>query len=105
MLVGLRRRKGGNIEDFNKRLIRKSLNVILLAQIRNRLMSGFDAIKSINKKFGVLVSAGTVYPILHSLKKNGILKSKKRGKSIVYEVKNKENIDRLLNLICNHAEY
>jgi DNA-binding PadR family transcriptional regulator len=35
-------------------------------------------------RFNVLLSPGTVYPMLHSLKQKGLLKVTKSGKEIIY---------------------
>jgi len=51
--------------------IKKSLDIIVLALLQQRPMCGFDIIKTIVQNFSVLLSQGTVYPILYSLKEKG----------------------------------
>jgi DNA-binding PadR family transcriptional regulator len=51
--------------------IKKSLDIIVLALLQQRPMCGFDIIKTIVQNFSVLLSQGTVYPILYSLKEQG----------------------------------
>lgn len=51
--------------------IKKSLDIIVLALLQQRPMCGFDIIKTIVQNFSVLLSQGTVYPILYSLKDKG----------------------------------
>lgn len=51
--------------------IKKSLDVIVLSLLQQRPMCGFDIIKTIVQNFSVLLSQGTVYPILYSLKDSG----------------------------------
>ncbi|MCP8317294.1 MAG: PadR family transcriptional regulator [archaeon] len=36
-------------------------------------MSGYDLIESIHNKFNVLLSPGTIYPVLDSLKRSGLV--------------------------------
>lgn len=55
--------------------VKKSLKVIILSQLKQRAMCGFDIIKSLVHNFNVLLSQGTVYPILYSLEKDGYLKT------------------------------
>lgn len=51
--------------------IKKSLDIIVLSLLQQRPMCGFDIIKTIVQNFSVLLSQGTVYPILYSLKEKG----------------------------------
>lgn len=57
------------IED----IIKSHLEIIILKMLSNRTMCGFDLVKEIYSKYGVLLSQGTVYPYLYSLKESGIL--------------------------------
>ncbi|NOZ83053.1 MAG: hypothetical protein GXN98_04495 [Euryarchaeota archaeon] len=55
--------------------VKKALHFLILAMLRQRPMCGFDIIKSLVENFNVLLSQGTVYPILYSLEKDGYLKT------------------------------
>lgn len=57
--------------DSMEQCIKKSLDVIVLSLLQQRPMCGFDIIKTIVQNFSVLLSQGTVYPILYSLKERG----------------------------------
>ncbi len=57
--------------DSMEHCIKKSLDVIVLSLLQQRPMCGFDIIKTIVQNFSVLLSQGTVYPILYSLKEDG----------------------------------
>jgi len=47
-------------------------------------MCGTDIIGTIHLEFNVLLSPGTIYPLLHSLKEKGLLTIKKHGKAKTY---------------------
>ncbi len=55
--------------------VKKALHFLILAMLRQRPMCGFDIIKSLVENFNVLLSQGTVYPILYSLEKEGYLRT------------------------------
>jgi DNA-binding PadR family transcriptional regulator len=55
--------------------VKKSLQIIILSLLKQQPMCGFDIIKSLVHNFNVLLSQGTVYPILYSLEKEGYLKT------------------------------
>jgi len=49
------------------------LDVLVLAELRNGPMSGYDVIAFIHNKFRLLVSSGTVYSLLYSLERDGLI--------------------------------
>lgn len=72
-----------NIPDESvEKYVKDSLEALVLALILDKPMCGTDIIKTIHKEFDVLLSPGTIYPLLHSLEEKGLLKCE-------YEVKTK----------------
>ena len=61
---------------------------------------GYEIMVIVHKEFGVLLSPGTLYPLIHSLEAQGLIKSSlmERGK-IVYMVspKGKQKFNSALN--------
>jgi DNA-binding PadR family transcriptional regulator len=49
-------------------------------------MTGYDLIKFIYQHFGVLLSPGTMYPILHSLQRNGVVTEQVQGMRKAYAI-------------------
>ena len=66
--------------------VKKSLQTIILAFIYYEPKCGFDMIKEIVQQFNVLLSQGTVYPLLYSLEEKGLLKTelKEDNKTKIY---------------------
>lgn len=62
-------------EYYVERMIKTNLEIIILCILRNNPMCGYDVIKSIFGKYGIFLSQGTVYPLLYSLKDQGILQA------------------------------
>ncbi|MDW7731371.1 MAG: PadR family transcriptional regulator [Methanolobus sp.] len=56
-------------------VVKSHLEIIVLSMLSGRSVSGYDIIKEIAIKYNVLLSQGTVYPLLHSMKEDGIIQS------------------------------
>ncbi len=54
-------------------IVKNHLEVIILSMLIEKSMCGYDLIKEIVSRYNVLISQGTVYPLLYSLKEEGIL--------------------------------
>ena len=70
--------------DSIEKMVKDNLENIILAILQKQTMCGTEIIGSIHLKFNVLLSPGTIYPLLHSLKQKGLLTFTKSGKEIVY---------------------
>ena len=87
------------MKELLKALINNFLYVIVLAELRHSIsLSGYDAIGFIHKRFDVLVSAGTVYSLLYSLERRGLVKGElNQGKRVyVLTEKGEDTIDTIL---------
>lgn len=66
------------------RVVRDHFDVLILHSLAPHPKSGYDLRKQLSRTFGVKVSFGVLYPHLHALEKDGLIKgewvpSKKRG--------------------------
>lgn len=93
-----------NVEE----VIKNSLDVITLSLLQQEPMCGFEIIRRIAQKYNVILSQGTVYPLLYSLKDNGILKiheGGRREKTYTLTEKGKKTIETKLNDFAKTHEY
>jgi DNA-binding PadR family transcriptional regulator len=87
------------LKKMHRRIVKSFMDIIILAELRDTPMSGYDVIAFIHNRFGILVSSGTVYSLLYSLERenmiNGIWAKRKR----VYELteKGERTIEAILN--------
>ena len=60
---------------------------------------GYEIIAIVHKEFGVLLSPGTLYPLIHSLEARGLIESNPMSSRIVYLVspKGKQKFNSALN--------
>lgn len=86
-------------EELQKKVLLSLTDIIILQVIKNNIMSGHDIIKEINKQFNILISSGTIYPILTKLKKQKLIKDiKKNGRRAYYSTRDGKFIRRTLTL-------
>ena len=77
--------------------------LLLLRLLQTREMYGYELVRSIREVTGEAISLGegVIYPVLHSLERNGALKSKRKpvsGRTRVYYALTKKGRDRLAKL-------
>ena len=77
--------------------------LLLLRLLDQQEMYGYELVRSIRKVTGEAISLGegVIYPVLHSLERNGSLKSKRRavaGRTRVYYALTRKGRDRLEKL-------
>ncbi|MFQ5999528.1 MAG: PadR family transcriptional regulator [Candidatus Bathyarchaeia archaeon] len=78
------------LRKLRERTIKNFLDVLVLAELRKgRPMSGYDFITFIHKRFHILMSSGTVYSVLYSLERDGLIKGMQASKKRVYKLTDK----------------
>jgi DNA-binding PadR family transcriptional regulator len=78
--------KKRTLEKLRRQSVKSVLDVLLLAELRNGVMSGYDAIGYVHNKFGVLLSSGTIYAHLYALEREGLVTSVNDVKKRVYKL-------------------
>ncbi len=61
------------LREMQERIVKEFMDVVIMTELRNGPLSGYDVISYINAKFNILVSSGTVYSLLYSLERNGLV--------------------------------
>ena len=61
------------IQKMHERVIKSFMDTIIMTELQNGPISGYDVISYIHNKFGFLASSGTVYSLLYSLERNGLI--------------------------------
>ncbi len=89
------------LENFNskivEKLVKKELKNILLGALLEKPMCGTELVKAVYTKFRVFVSPGMIYPALHELKKEGLLKYEYELKNKIYSIAQEEQAKILLD--------
>jgi len=87
------------LKKMHERIIKSFMDILILAELRNGAMSGYDVIAYIHNKFHLLVSSGTVYSLLYSLERGGLIEGKWNERKRVYTLteKGERTIKTILN--------
>jgi len=87
------------IKKMHERVIKTFMDTIILNELQNRPVSGYDVISYIHSKFGYLVSSGTVYSLLYSLERNGLVEGAWIARKRVYKLTDKgaTTIETIIN--------
>ena len=67
-----------NCEEFMPQIVKAGKELLVLSMILEHPMSGYDLIRKIFSKTSVLLSQGSVYPILYFFEEAGILQASYR---------------------------
>jgi len=86
-------------KKIHRRLVKSFLDVLVLMELRKNVLSGYDFIGLIHKKFHMLFSSGTVYSLLYSMEREGLIKGKWSQKKRIYMLteKGEETVKAILN--------
>lgn len=88
------------LAELHERLVKSFMDIIVLTKLResNDPMSGYDIIRFIHKKFHTLVSSGTVYALLYSMERDGLIEGRSISRKRVYTIteKGEKTIETIL---------
>ncbi len=91
--------EGQILKKMHERVIKNFMDIIIMTELQNGPLSGYDVISYIHNKFNLLVSSGTVYSLLYSLERNGLVEGVWDERKRVYKLteKGEKTIEVLLN--------
>lgn len=71
----------GSLEtDVKDHLVKTFLDIIVLSMLKKNSSHGYAIIADIHRQFDVLLSPGTLYPLLYSLENKELISIKKEGR-------------------------
>jgi DNA-binding PadR family transcriptional regulator len=87
------------IKKMHERVIKSFMDTIIMGELQNGPISGYDVISYIHSKFGFLASSGTVYSLLYSLERNGLVEGIWIERKRIYRLTEKgaQTIQTILN--------
>jgi len=77
------------LENLRRRTIKTFMDILILIELQEKPLSGYDIISLIHKRFNVLVSSGTVYSLLYSLERKGLVTADMDQRKRVYTLTEK----------------
>jgi DNA-binding PadR family transcriptional regulator len=78
------------LKEMQTRMIKNFLDIIILAKLRDEsALSGYDAVNLIHKKFGILISSGSIYSLLLHMERKGLIKGSWSQRKRIYTLTDK----------------
>ena len=69
--------KSKTFKEMQRKMIKHFLDVIILSELKKTgPLSGYDIMEIVHNKFGFLLSSGTVYTLLYSMERRGLIEGK-----------------------------
>ncbi len=87
------------LKEIRERTIKNFLDIIIMVELKNDTLSGYDIITHVNDTYHFLVSAGTVYTLLYSLERKGLIEGNANSRKITYTLT--ENGSFMIEVILN----
>jgi DNA-binding PadR family transcriptional regulator len=72
------------LKNLKERIIKDFLDVIVLCELQNGSLSGYDIISVVFRRYHFLISAGTVYSQLYKLERKGLIECSLCEKKKIY---------------------
>jgi len=72
-------------ERITQKHVKAFLDIIVLAMLNGEPMYGYKIIGAIHREFGILLSPGSLYPLLHYLEDNRLIESRFNKGKILYQ--------------------
>ena len=60
--------------QIRRRLIKNFIDIIILSKLKDTPLSGYDVISLIKRRFHILLGSGSVYSLLYSMERKGLIK-------------------------------
>jgi DNA-binding PadR family transcriptional regulator len=73
-------------EEPMKNIVKAFLDVIVLAMLNGESVHGYKIIADLHKTFGVLLSPGTLYPLLYQLESEKLIDVKEVKRKKLYKL-------------------
>jgi DNA-binding PadR family transcriptional regulator len=77
------------VENLRRRTIKTFMDMLVLGELQEKALSGYDIITLIHKRFNVLVSTATVYSLPYSLERKGLVNADMDQRKRVYTLTDK----------------
>ena len=62
------------------------MDIMIMVRMREGEITGYDTLSYFHKEFDFLVSAGTVYSVLYSMERGGLIKARSEDRRRIYSL-------------------
>lgn len=89
-----------NVKKMRRRIVKNFLDQIFLSELKKtEPLSAYALMNQVHRKFGFLISAGTVYALLYSMERKELVKGEATENKRIYRLteKGKDTIEVILD--------
>ena len=72
------------VNTLYERFLKEFMDVLIMVKMREGETSGYDMLTYFHEKFDLLVSPGTVYSVLYSMERKGLIKARGVERKRIY---------------------
>jgi len=62
------------LSQIRRRLVKNFMDVIILSELKGTPLSGYDVMTLIYRRFRILLGSGSVYSLLYSMERKGLIR-------------------------------
>lgn len=86
--------------ESSEHIVKSFLDILVLTMLYDEPMHGYKMIANIHNKFGVLLSPGTLYPLLYSLEEHNLIECRENHRKKIYYItaNGKYRINQILKI-------
>lgn len=74
------------VNSVYERFLKEFMDVLIMVKMRQGEISGYDMLTYFHEKFDLLVSPGTVYSVLYTMERKGLIKAKGVDRKRIYSL-------------------
>ena len=74
------------VQSSSEKIIKQNLDLLVLSMLDKKATHGYDLISEFHNVFNILLSPGTLYPVLYNMESMKFLKAENLGKARKYSV-------------------
>jgi DNA-binding PadR family transcriptional regulator len=72
------------VNEIYERFLKEFMDILIMVKMREGENSGYNILTYFHQKFDLLISPGTVYSVLYSMERNGLIKARGTDRKRVY---------------------
>ena len=74
------------VNEMHVRFLKEFMDILIMTTMRKKEITGYDMLTYFHKKFDLLVSPGTVYSMLYSMERNGLIEARSEDRRRIYSL-------------------
>ena len=74
------------VDRMHERFLKEFMDILIMIKMREGEITGYDVLTYFHREFDFLVSAGTVYSILYSMERDGLIEARREDRRRIYSL-------------------